>query len=152
MGGGGINPELCRLQATHWTVFQSSSVQEKQNLHYSGHKHAQHLCVPSTRPATKVQGPRLWAMPAHRTVNNHHYAWSHEAVGRLWEGLCGATLVGGIGPASWRCRQRTRCVQGGGGMRWGGRLILNGSTEDLSALKEACPITGPLVTLLCPGL
>lgn len=90
----------------------------------------QHLCVPSTRPATKVQGPRLWAMPAHRTVNNHHYAWSHEAVGRLWEGLCGATLVGGIGPASWRSRQRSGCVQGGGGMRWGGRLILNGSTGE----------------------
>lgn len=88
-GGGKINPELCRPQATHWTAFQSSSVQEKQNLHYSGHKHAQTPVCAQHRPCHQSPGPRLWAMPAHRTVDNNHYAWTQEAVGRATWGNLG---------------------------------------------------------------
>lgn len=83
MGGGGrliqnsAGPKPLTGQLSEVSVFKKNRTFTTQATNMP-----KHLCVPSTDPDTKVQGPRLWAMPAHMTVDNNHYAWTQEAVGR----------------------------------------------------------------------
>lgn len=112
-----------------------------------------HICLPSTGPATKVRG---------RDAGQSHTCGAMM----LPEGLSEGALAEGMRLASWTRRERTRALRGGGWKRdevrrvahsqrvhtWkdsGSRGKVHGT---ISPGKEACPASGPRVTLLFPGL
>lgn len=112
-GGGKINPESAGPKPLTGQLSKVPVFKKNRTFTTQATNMPKHLCVPSTGPATKVQGPGSGqCQPTGRwTTTTMHRPR------RLWEGLRGAILVGGIGPASWRSRQRTGSVQGGGGRR-----------------------------------
>ena len=128
---------------------QALSERRFQNLHHSCHRHSLTPVWAEHRPATKVQGPRLWAETALGSADNNHM-----------QGLRGADSAMEIGWASWRSRQRTDCT---GGRRTEARRVAPGVTRHILSgsaggrvqaagsgsqrgcqpRKEACPVSGP---------